>query len=88
MLYLKKHYGEEFVVDQLTNLVASVAKDPNQFGSFNEKGEYIPDAEKLQKLVQKVFEKDVANVNDYLAAFLALFFLIFVCYYGREKITI
>ncbi len=81
--HLKEHYGEGFVVDQLTNLVASVAKDPDQFGSFNAKGEYIPDAEKLQALVRRVFEKNVKDWRDHWQLFNNIMLLILSGYIMR-----
>lgn len=83
--HLKEHYGEGFVVDQLTNLVASVAKDPDQFGSFNAKGEYIPDAEKLQALVRRVFEKDVKDLSDHLQLLNNIMLVIFSGYIIHMK---
>ncbi len=83
--HLKEHYGEGFVVDQLTNLVASVAKDPDQFGSFNAKGEYIPDAEKLQALVRRVFEKDVKDLSDHLQLLNNIMLVIFSVSFLRMK---
>lgn len=51
---LQEKYEQEFILDQLTTLIAIIEKHPDQFWTFNEKGEYQLDESKIKILVSDI----------------------------------
>lgn len=52
---LKKEYGEPFILDQLTLLIAFIEKDLEKFWTIKENWEYQPDELKIKTMVRNIF---------------------------------